>query len=52
METAGIYEITLRAPDGRERTELVWLPTDAIRREFHQRAAKNGLEVIEKELKN
>lgn len=47
---SNVHAITLRAKDGREKTELVWLPTDETRREFYARAAKNGLEVIEKEL--
>ena len=41
-----VYNVTLRAKDGRERTELVWLPTEETRREFYERARKNGLEVI------
>lgn len=43
----GIYELTLRAPDGRERRELVWLPTEAVRQDFYEKARKRGLEIIE-----
>lgn len=42
----GIYEITLRAPGGREKTELVWLTSEYVYQDFMRRAAKNGLEVI------
>ncbi len=42
----GVYELTLRAPDGRERKTLVWFPNEAVRQEYYQRAAKRGLEVI------
>lgn len=43
----GICELTLRAKDGRERRELVWLPTDAVRKDFYDKARRNGLEIIE-----
>ena len=42
----GIYELTMRAPDGRERCELAWLPTDAIRQDFYDKARRNGIEVL------
>lgn len=45
----GIYELTLRAADGRERRVLAWLPTDACRQDFYAKARKRGLEVIERE---
>lgn len=41
-----VYGITLRAKDGRERRELVWLPTNKCRQEFLKRVHKNGLEII------
>ena len=41
----GIYGVTLRAKDGRERRELAWLPTDETRRDFMSKAVKRGLEV-------
>ena len=43
----GIYELILRAADGRERRVLAWLPTDAVRQDFYDKAHKRGLEVIE-----
>lgn len=41
----GIYELILRAPDGRERRTLAWLPTDAVREDYYNKARKHGLEV-------
>ncbi len=43
----GIYELTLRAPDGRERQVLAWLPTEAVRQDFYEKARKRGLTIIE-----
>lgn len=43
----GIYELTLRAPDGRERRTLAWFPTEEVRQDFYDKARKRGLEVIE-----
>ena len=48
--TTGVYELTLRAPDGRERRTLVWFPNEAVCQEFYSRAARQGLEVIENPL--
>ena len=31
---AGIYELTLHAPDGRERKTLAWFPNEAVRQDF------------------
>lgn len=42
----GVYDLTLRAPDGREHRMLAWLPTDAVRRDFYEKARRNRLEVI------
>lgn len=42
----GVYELTLRAPDGQVRKTLVWFPNEAVRQEYYQRAAQRGLEVI------
>ena len=42
-----IHELILRAPDGRERAVLAWFPTAQVCQHFHDRAKKNGLEVIE-----
>lgn len=44
-----VIGVMLRAPDGREQKTLVWLPTEATRREFFAKAEKNGLQVIEDE---
>jgi len=41
----GIYELTLRTADGRERHELAWFPTEAVRQDFHDKARRNGLTV-------
>lgn len=46
----GIYELTLRAKDGRERQTLAWLPTEAVRQDYYDKARKRGLEIIEHEL--
>lgn len=43
----GVYELVLRAKDGRERRTLAWLPNEEVRKNFYERAHKNGLEVIE-----
>jgi len=43
----GIYELTLLAADGRERRVLAWLPTDACRKDFLDKARRRGLEIIE-----
>lgn len=43
----GVYELTLRTSDGRERHELVWLPNEDVRRDFYEKAKRNGLEIIE-----
>ena len=44
-----VMGLTLRARDGREQRTLAWLPTEEIRREFYERARRNGLEIIEDE---
>lgn len=43
----GIYELTLRAPDGRERRTLAWFPTEEARQDYYEKARKRGLEIIE-----
>lgn len=45
-----VYELTLRALDGRERKALAWFPNEAVRQDFYSRAASRGLEVIENPL--
>lgn len=42
---SGIYELILRAPDGREQRTLAWLPTPAVRQDFYDKARKRGLEI-------
>ena len=44
----GIYDLTLRAPDGRELRTLAWFPNDEVRQDFYEKARKRGLEVTEK----
>ena len=45
----GVYELTLRAPGGRERRTLAWLPTPEVRQDYQ--AARRGLEITdEKEI--
>lgn len=46
----GIYEIILTAPDGRRQKSLAWLPNEAVRQDFHNRAARNGLSIEEKRI--
>lgn len=41
-----VYPLILRAPDGRERRTLAWLPTEQVRQDFYEKARRNGLEVI------
>jgi len=41
----GIYELLLRAPDGRERRTLVWLPNEAVRRDYFDKASNRGLTI-------
>lgn len=42
-----VHELILRTRDGRERTELVWLPTPEVREAFYEKARRCGLEIIE-----
>lgn len=42
----GIYELTLCAQDGRRRNILAWLPTEAARRDFYEKAHRRGLEIL------
>ena len=48
----GIYELTLRAPDGRERRMLAWFPSEEVRQDFHEKARKRKLELIKEDLRN
>ena len=42
----GIYGLTLRASDGRERRMLAWFPTEAIRQDFYEKARRNGISIV------
>ena len=47
----GIYELTLRAKNGRERNQIQWFPTPATRTELYERWRQRGIEVTnEKEI--
>ena len=48
----GIYELTLRSPDGRERKTLAFLPTEETKRSLYEQARRRGLEVELREMKN
>lgn len=43
--TPGIYELFLRAPDGREQRTLAWLPNDQCKDDFFNKARKRGLTI-------
>lgn len=43
----GVYDLTLRASDGRERRMLAWLPTEAIMQDFCEKARRNGISIVE-----
>lgn len=48
--TNNVYELTLRTNDGRERRTLAWFPTDDVRKDFYEKAARRGLEISEKRI--
>ena len=50
--TPGIYEMILRAPDGRERRDLALVPNDRVRQDYYAKARRNGLEIELRELIN
>ncbi|MBQ8713091.1 MAG: hypothetical protein IJ551_09790 [Prevotella sp.] len=41
----GIYELILRAPDGRERRTLAWFPTAQCKQDYYDKARKCGLTI-------
>jgi len=43
----GVYELTLRARDGRERTDLWWLPTAAVHQNLCEKVRQRGLKIID-----
>lgn len=46
----GIYELTLRAPDGRERRTLAWFPTEEVLQDLREKAERKGLTVEENKI--
>ena len=44
-----IHDLTLRASDGREQRMLAWLPTEAVRQDFYEKARRNGIEIVKSE---
>ena len=46
----GVYELTLRAPGGEQRTTLVWLPTPEVRQDYQDKAARRGLEITDEKI--
>ena len=46
----GIYELVLRAPDGRERRQLALVPNEQVRRDHYDKARKRGLEIELREI--
>lgn len=45
----GIYDLTLRASDGREQRTLAWFPTEAVRQDFYEKARRNGISIVKSE---
>ncbi|MBQ9646101.1 MAG: hypothetical protein IJV24_07075 [Prevotella sp.] len=41
----GVYELILRAPDGREQSTLAWLPNERCKQDFFEKARKRGLTI-------
>lgn len=50
IDMTGIYELILRAPDGRERRQLALVPNERVRQDYIDKARKNGLEIELREL--
>ena len=48
----GIYELTLKAPDGQERRILAWLPTEAVKQDFYEKCRRRGLRIFQGEVKS
>ena len=40
-----VYEMILRAPDGRERRQLALVPDERVRRDYIAKASRRGLEI-------
>lgn len=45
----GVYDLNLRASDGRERRMLAWFPTEAIRQDFYEKARRSGISIVKSE---
>ena len=45
-----VYELTLRAPNGREQRMAAMVPDDTVRQNYIAKARKNGLEIELREL--
>ena len=45
-----VYELVLRAPDGRERRQLAIVPNDRVRQDYYDKARKRGLEIELREI--
>lgn len=43
---SGIYELVLKAPNGQERKALAYLPTEFVRRDIQEKAARCGMRAI------
>lgn len=48
--TNRVFELTLRSADGRERRTLAWLPNEAVRQDFYDKARKRGLEITKQRI--
>jgi hypothetical protein len=46
MHMTGVFAITLRSAAGEERRTLAWFPTAAVREDYHSKAARRGLKII------
>ena len=41
----GVYELILRAPDGREQRMAAMVPDDTVLQDYYTKARRNGLEI-------
>ena len=46
----GIYELILRAPDGRERRQLAYVPNEQVLQDYYTKARKRGLDIEMREI--
>jgi len=49
---SGIYELVLKTPDGRERTQWAYLPNESVKQDLLARARRNGLEAELRQIDN